>query len=169
MSEIIIRPTDTFRAVHTSDSDWEDVLRGWLVAEGAPTEEVEGYMGKFREGVKAAGIARPWLINTPRGIAIVAPQDFVSQFEDVAATDVLGEVFSEQKRAIEKGFDATHDDKHTTADFVSILRHYADPLATPGNTLPDAVKRHEFIKVAQVAISAVHKIDRANDVRTFAV
>ncbi|WNN95076.1 hypothetical protein SEA_MAGRITTE_125 [Microbacterium phage Magritte] len=165
-----VRSTHTFEAVHTRDDDWEDVVRGWMADAEAPEEAIEGYMRQLRDGVKEAGLAAPWLMNAgDRGLSIISPLEFVKFFEDVAPTDVLGEVYGEMKRADEKGFDAKHDDSHNTAHFVKAVHFYLDPLAAEGNTLPDATKRAEFIKVAGIAISAVEKIDRAQDVGTFAV
>lgn len=169
MPAVTVRTTTTVQAVFTGDADWEDVVREWMIAEGAPDEAITGYMVQFREGVAQAGLARPWLVDTPQGIGVIPPHEFANYFEDVAATDVLMEIFQEMAGHADKGYTLAHDDAHNTADFVGIIRHYIDPLATPGNTLPDAVRRHEFIKAASVAVQAVNKIDRAKDVRTFSV
>lgn len=169
MPAITVRPTATSQAVFTGDDDWEDVVRGWMSAEGAPADAIDGYMAQFREGVEGAGLARPWLLSTEQGIGIANPTDFVKHFEDVAATDVLGEIFQEMKRHAEKGFDVTHDDGHNTAHFVEVIGFYLNPMGLPGNTLPDEIKRQEFIKAASVAVAAVNKIDRAKNVGTFAV
>lgn len=169
MPATTVRSTDTYEAIHTSDSDWQDVIRGWMSVHGAPPEQIEEYVGKFEAGVAEAGLARPWLINTDRGIGIIAPHDFVKWYEDVAATDVLAEVFRELAGHADKGFDVKHDDSHPLPHFIQVIDFYLHPLAKPDNTLPDAVKRREFIKAASVAVAAVHKIDRAQDVGTFAV
>ena len=167
MPATTVRSTDTYEAIHTSESDWQDVIRGWMSGHGATPEQIEEYVSKFEAGVAEAGLARPWLINTDRGIGIIAPHDFVKWYEDVAATDVLIEIFQEMKRHGLKGYGIAHDDAHDTAHFVEVIGFYLNPLGRKDNVLPDDTKRREFIKAASVAVAAVNKIDRAKDARTF--
>lgn len=124
MTATYVRRIDAnFAAVHTSDSDWEEVVTGWLQQYGANEEQTEGTLVQIRESVAQSDF-KPWLVASPEGLGAVHPADFVRDFEDVAATTSLTLVFEARMQQIAKGFDATHDDVHGVEHLIDIAKSY---------------------------------------------
>lgn len=168
MPATTVRSLETFQTVHTSDSDWQDVVRQWMATYGIEPELIDDLIADMGEKVKALG-HNPWLVLTPQGIIPVDPATFSNGFEDIAATDVLNDIWMERQSHLTRGYDARHDDSHPTAHLVNLAVFRAGPIANATNTLPDAVKREELVKAASLIVAAIDKIDRAQAVRTFSV
>jgi len=161
MTQIHVRRIDsTVAAVHTSDEDWRDVVRGWVLDTGQIEDEQQ--FGDFLRGIEkvnATMTGQVWLLNSPTGISVVEPAVFVDLFEDVNATEVLDEVWLERQGHKEKGYDAAHDDKHGLGH---LLEQAVSHLSHFGEAPTDEFIRGEIIVAASLLIAAVDQMDRGN-------
>ena len=148
----------TFPAVHTSDEDWEQHVTGWLQQYGANEEQTEQTLASIRTQV-AQQVAKPWLIASAEGLGAIPPQDFITDFEEVAATSALDEIFAERMRQIEKGYDAAHDDAHGIQHLIEVATSYLHGF---GETPTDEFVGGEIIKAAATLTAALDLLSRTS-------
>lgn len=165
MPEVHMRRLDaTISAVHTTDDDWTQVLSGWLITNGADEAEVPTIVDSFAKAVNQEK-HRPWLLSTTQGIAMAPPELIARDYEDVAATDVLDDIYAERQTHPDRGYGWAHDDVHSLSHFTSEVSHRMQSMES---TLypTDAEKRRELVQAASILVAAIDKIDRAQKVRT---
>ena len=151
------RVNATFPAVHTSDEDWEQHVRGWLTQYGANEEQTEQTLTSIRTQVEQQ-VAKPWLIASSEGLGAVPPADFLTNFEEVGATSTLDEIFSERMRQISKGYDAAHDDAHGLDHLLEIAGSYQVKF---GETPTDEFFSGSLVKAAATLVAAIEFLGRA--------
>ena len=162
MPETIVRRTDaTYRAVHTTDEDWRDVVRTWLRDFEVPEENHEDVIAQMEADTKSQPHA-PWLIASNEGLGGITPQDFAKNFEDVAATDTLTEIYAERLRQITNGYDAAHDDAHGLSHLVEIAKSY---LEVEEDGLSHEEARQCVLKAAATLNAALDLLSRAEAAR----
>lgn len=157
MPATTVRRTNAhFAAIHSTDEDWEAVVTGWLQQYGADEEQTAGTLAQIREAVEQSEI-KPWLVASPEGLGAINPADFVSDFEDVAATTTLDDVFTARMHQIEAGFDAAHDDIHGIAHLQNIAQSYLwENLAEQ----PDEVIKEHLQKAAATLVAGLDYLSR---------
>ena len=156
MPQINVRRTnDIYRAVHTTEEDWKEVVAVWLNDYQVPEEQAQEALATMEADVAEAQF-KPWLVASPQGLAAVPPQTFVSDFEDVAATDVLSELFIERQAQAGKGYTHAHDDVrglgHLISEAVTRLSFGEEPT--------EEQIRRGLIEASAILVAAIDLIDR---------
>lgn len=150
-----VRPVNASHpAIFTGDDDWQEIATDWLRQYGADEEQAKDSLAQMIEAV-AAERHKPWLIATREGIAAVSPQTFAADFEDVASTSVLDEIYAERLRQIGKGYDTAHDDTHG-------LTHLLDEAAARLNS---SAERATLVESAALLVAAIDYLGRAEAVK----
>jgi hypothetical protein len=173
MPAVTVRTQETFQAVHTADADWKETIVGWALAEGVPQEEADNLVADMaadlESQVTALGVkGQPWIVRTPQGLLPMAPDAFLSTFDDVNATDVLDDIWRERQTHPGRGYDAKHDDAETLTHLTHQVEVRMQSIMSSAYPT-DAERRHELVVAGSLIVAAIDKIDRAQTVRTFTV
>lgn len=73
---------------------------------------------------------------------------------------VLEDIAKERARQDQKWGGASHDDEHTTAEFVQLIEDYAGWARTMAGMNSTDKARNRLVQVAALAVAAVESIDR---------
>lgn len=152
-----IRRQETLESVHTSESDWVDVVRGWTknLFPEEDEESRENMISQMIEAVEQTKV-KPWLVYSVQGIQAFHPADYLTVFEDIAASDTLDEVWGERRKQGEKGYTYAHDDVHGLGHLISeAVVRVADLSGKE-----DAEIRRRLVQSAAILVAAVDLIDR---------
>lgn len=86
----------------------------------------------------------------------------------VSATEVsvLAEIAAERQRQIAKGYDADHDDSHSTG---TIVHNAYERFRMLGSYPPDAMRRKALIEMAAMVVAEIERHDRTVNSETFEV
>lgn len=165
MPAINARPTQTVEAIHSTDHDFREVVEQWLPND-TTAEEVDGFFAVVAEKPHC------WVVRTSDGnnIGIVTAAGFAADWEDVAATDTLDEIWTERQRHASLGYDNQHDDNEGINHLANeAVRQIVKSVVTMTYHPTDADRRQRLIKAGSLILAAIDKIDRAQNVRTFGV
>lgn len=149
-----VRRSDAvYPTVHTANAGWEDELRPFIAAQIPNPDEA---LDLLRQLV-AEQPFHPWLLVAPDGVAVIPPEDMAADYDDVAATDVLDEVWRARQSHSSHGYTNAHDDVHGLGhlirEAVSHVHHF-------GETPTDEFIRGELIVAMGLLHAAVDLIDR---------
>lgn len=154
MSSHFIQPADPLEAIHASDPEFKATITAWFSQIG---ESVDDFFA-----VVDAQEFKPWVVRAKNteSIGIVRPARFSTDFNDVADTDVLNDIYAERMRHGELGYNWAHDDVHGINHLVTMVSHRMQSMQS---TLypTDADKRKELVQAASLIVAAIDKIDRA--------
>ncbi len=148
------RPNSILEATSTMNVGWQDDMLGWMKQDGLTEDEINQSMTQIIAYVEAAEV-KPWFLHSATGVEVVHPADFVD-FEDVAATDVLEELWVERRRQGSKGYTYVHDDVHGIGHLVTEAVGRISNL----NDKEDSEVRSRLIKSAALLVAAVDLLDR---------
>lgn len=154
MTVAIVRSSIKLQAVHASDEDFDDVLRGWFEEGQIPKERGEEFLGQLKQQLDSAfKNAKPWLVNHHEGLAIVPAADFAAEYEDVNATNFLDEVWLARTGQLVK-YPSEHDDAHGLSH---LLREAVSHLQGFGETPTDEHIAGEIV-IAGGLLNAAHDL-----------
>lgn len=74
--------------------------------------------------------------------------------------NVISEIFTERKRQDQKWGGASHDDNHSTFEFVQWIKAYADWARMMFSMKSYNKTRKRLIQVAALAVAAIESLDR---------
>lgn len=164
MPAAIVRPIGALQAVHTSDDDFTEVLKGWLVAADIPEDRIDVFVTDLTGQLATKfGKDKPWLVNHPEGLAVVPAAQFANEYEDVNATSFLDDVWVERTNQIAK-YAPEHDD-------VQGLAHLFRETVARLQQIPtgdDEALKHQII-VAAALLNAMHDLITRGESKTRSV
>lgn len=83
---------------------------------------------------------------------------------ELQQSNVLDEVKQERERQDKKWGGKTHDDQHTTSEFVQLIEDYAGWARVMAGMDSSDKSRRRLIQVAALAVAAVESIDRTENI-----
>ena len=161
MTVTIVRPIGTLEAIHSEDADVRETLISWSSGHQLDEVQIIQLVDSNLKHVREIPI-KPWFVRDIESGAVqaVAPATFISSFEDVAATDVLNEVYQERMTHAEHGYTIEHDEAHGLHHLINVAK---DHLSGFGEMPTDQFIRGEIITAMSVLNAAVDLMDRLEE------